>query len=242
MQQQTTQDRLRSINTPREGYAPLHIRRRWFDSDGEGEEETIETPPPDTTPANSGQQGGESTGLTQAQFDAMIDDRLKRDRDAQRKKWLADLGYESEDALKADVEAKRAADEANQTDLDKAQTELETLRKKVEQAEAEAAQARQAALEERRNTAILGALSDAEKPTSVLTLLIAEHSEEVTAVLTDDGSINAKAVTALAEKARKDYAGMFAPGNPGSPSNAGGKVRMPDNKALREEILRKQRY
>jgi len=230
----TTQDRRpRAVNVPQH-YAPLHIRRRWFDGDDDAGDPP--TPPPDTTPAKGGQDGG-STGLTQADVDRIIADRLKRDREAQRKQWLEGLGYDSEDALKADVQAKREADAASKTELEQAQAAVEAANKKVAEAEARAAQALETAKEERRNTAILNAVKDAEKPASVLTLLIAEHAEDVAALMTDDGSIDAKKVEALATVARKEYAGMFPSGSPGSPSNHGGKVPQPDQK-VKDEVRR----
>lgn len=194
------------------------------------------TPPPATAPeTNAGQS---PATFTQADVDRIVGERAKRASEAAINKLLADLGIEDTNKLKAELEAKRQRDIAEMSEGDKLKAELEALKAAKEAAESKALAAEAKQLETVRDTAIIGALTGADRPQSVLTLLKTEHADQVTAVLKDDGSIDDKALKELDTLARKEYANNFkAPGH-GSGSHAGGKV--PTDEKQRERLWRRQ--
>jgi hypothetical protein len=60
--------------------------------------------------------------------------------------------------------------------------------------------------------------------------------------MSEDGALNEKLVKALADKAEKEWPGMFKSGGPGSQSHSGGLTPRSDNKELVEQIKRGLRY
>jgi hypothetical protein len=58
-------------------------------------------------------------------------------------------------------------------------------------------------------------------------------------ILSEDGTVNDKAVVSLVETARKEYAGMFKASGPGTGSHNGGKP--PNTQIKRETVLGKPR-
>lgn len=217
----------KALRTCRAGAVNLRQRRAWYaDADSEGSAET------DTTQDKGGQSTG--AGLSQEDVNRLIGKTRKEARETGISEFLKELGFEKPDDLKALVTAAKARDDAEKSELEKAQQRIADLEKKAAEAEIKATKAAQQALEKERNTAILIALKDAhaEKPQSVLNLLLVEHASDVAAIMAEDGTLDNKKIGALADKAKKEYAGMFQSGNPGSPSPAGGKTPQPDTRSI----------
>ncbi|MCK9570681.1 DUF4355 domain-containing protein [Candidatus Pacearchaeota archaeon] len=86
-------------------------------------------PPAGTPPANNPVPGGqppaeplkepEKKTLTQAEIDAIVEDRLKRDREGREEKLGKELGMSLKDA-KVLIAARKAAEEKEKTELEKA--------------------------------------------------------------------------------------------------------------------------
>lgn len=81
--------------------------------------------------------GANSGTLTQDQVNQIVADRVKRAEEATVKKLLDGLGVQSADEIKSILEAKKAADEANKTELEKAASKATTAEAKLKQAEAD---------------------------------------------------------------------------------------------------------
>lgn len=208
---------------PRTAPAPrLHKRRAWYDSEPADAPPAEPAPTPDTSPGNS--EGTPGATFTQADLDRIVGERAKRAKEAALGDFLKELGFEKPDDLKALVTSAKEAEAAKLSELEKAQQRIAQLEADAEKARAEAQQALQARMEERRNSAILTALKGAEKPQSVLNLLHAEHADDVAKVMSEDGTLDSKAIDALVKKAQAEYAGLFKPGAPGSGSHAGSNL------------------
>ena len=179
---------------------------------------------PDTQPAQSGETNAADKQFTQADVDRIVGERAKRASEAAINKMLADLGIESADKLKAEIDAKRKRDEAELSEMDKLTQQLDALKADKEAAEQRAQQADAKRLEAIRDGAIMRAIGGAEHPSRVMLLLQAEHTEKVAAVLGEDGTVDEAALKTLGELARKEYASEFKPsGGPGSGSHNSGK-------------------
>lgn len=76
------------------------------------------TPPGGQPPAEPPKEPEKKT-LTQAEIDAIVEDRLKRDRDSREEKLAKELGMSLKDA-KALIAARKAAEAKEKTDLEKA--------------------------------------------------------------------------------------------------------------------------
>lgn len=222
---------MRLLRTARAGAIDLRQRRIWH----EGEGDTTTTT--ETGQDKTGQGQGNATAFTQADLDRIAGNARKQARESAIAEFLKELGYEKPDDLKTQIATLRQREDAEKSELDKAQQKIAALEKAAQEAKLAAEQAQRERLEERRNAAILTALKDADKPQSVLNLLLTEHASEVQALMAEDGTIDPKKVTGLAELAKKEYAGLFVKSStPGSQSNAGGRNPAPDPKALLSQI------
>lgn len=185
--------------------------------------------------------GGEDTGAIQL-TSAQLAQRLERAQQTALNKLFETLGVDNADEIKQVLEAEKQRQEAEMSALEKVQAELEKERQRAADAQAQLEKAEQQRKEDNRNAEIMAALKEAEKPRSVLNLLLAEHADKVSAVVADDGTLDSKAIAALVETARAEYEGMFKPSTPGSPSHAGGKTPSPDRKKVLEDISKRFRY
>lgn len=234
-----------TLRTARPYAVNLRQRRQWFDDNGESDGADTATPT-DTQPAENGAGGSGDNGatFTQADIDRIAGERAKRAEEATLKKLLAELEVEDTSSLKAMLKAQKEREEAEKTELEKAQAKIDAAEKKAAEAEARAQSVEQARLEDRRNSAVIAALKDkgAMYPEDVLLYAQNKHTEALTAIVGEDGSVDSKAIDKLVgeiEKARPDY---FKSGSPGSQSHAGGRTPRPDNKELVEQIKRGLRY
>ncbi len=199
------------------------------------------TPTPDAAPPTpAGQQSGDSTGktFTQEQVNALIGERLKRAEGSWTKSLLEGLGLDSLETLKARL-APPATGETPKPDQ-KASDDLQKLTERLKEAEGKASAAEQAlqAMQQadrikQRDGHITEALSKARStdPKRVLILLNAEQPQLLEKVLKEDGTADTAALEALVKAAQDAYKQLFTGGGPGSPSNAGGRVRNPDRDA-----------
>lgn len=211
-------------------------RRAWYEGD------PAPDPAPNPAPSPASGTGGSDMGktFTQDDLNRIVGERAARAKEAAIADLLKELGMDNADTLKAKVKAQADAEAAQLSELDKANKKAADLEAKLKEAQDSAAKATQERMEERRNTAILTALTagGSKKAQSVLNLLIAEHAADVQAAMGDDGTLDSKKVEALVTLAKKEYDGLFGTTNPGSQSHSGGKNPTPDSK-LKDEI-RKQ--
>lgn len=219
------------------GRVNLRHRRTWFakeDSDGS------ETAATDTQPVKKGSGSQDTTErtFTQADLDLYLGNARKQARDSALNELLKELDLEKLDDLKMTVTTAKAKADAEKSDLEKAQTEIERWKTEAETHKAELAQAQQERMEERRQSAILSALTEArvKKASDLLILINARYPDDVVAAMSEDGTLDEKAIKKLVEMARKEWADQFQSSSPGSPSNAGGKTPAPDKDSLLKTI------
>lgn len=235
--------RIRSLrHRHAEAAVDLRRRRAWFDEQPQQQptQSTSETPKPDTAP---GQQSGQQATFTQEQLDKIIGERVKRAEESSVKKLLEGLGVDSADTLTNLVQAEKKRIEGEKSELQKIQEKLAAAEKDAADAKARADKAEQERLIERRDQEIRSALGEAraKKPASVLTLMATDQPEMVKAVIKADGTVDKEALTKLTEAAKKAYPEFFTGSGPGSPSNSGGRVPEPDDKAARDANFRRAR-
>lgn len=201
----------------------------------EGETTPPATPP--EAPKNGGNNGdGEAPILTEDQ----LKKRLIRAQESTRKKVFEELGIEDVDAAKQLL----ATAKKRQDDELSAVQKADAARVQVERERDEAREQLKFEQEQRkaqqRDTALLAKLNalkvKPERAKSVLALLKSEHEDAVTALLEADEPDD-KAVTKLAEDARKAYPELFVLGI-GSPSNAGGRAVDPGDKERQARLER----
>lgn len=192
---------------------------------------------PSTTPDASPGQDKEETLFTQDDVNRLMRKTRKAERAAALKELAASQEFESvEEMVALAAEAKsRQADE--QTEAQKAQKALEAANAKLAAREQELDAERQARLLDKRNAALRDAAGEADTPEDVILWATAHAAELVDAILTDNGTIDEKAVTAVIEAAKKARPKWFQhTGTPGSPSVAGGRVPSPGKDRV-EKIL-----
>lgn len=73
-------------------------------------------------------KGGDETTVTisQEKLNSLINEKFKKGAEKSKSELLASIGVESEDELKSIIEAKKEADEASKTELQKLQEQLES--------------------------------------------------------------------------------------------------------------------
>lgn len=200
-----------------------------------GDETTIVQPTdgqtpdaPETTPGNESGQAGETATLTQSQVDAMLKKRLARAEETVMKKLLEDLGVDSLDTAKATLKAKREAEEAEKSELQKAQEQLKAEQNRIKALE-EAQEAREVEIRaERLDNAIRNEAKSegAHDPDEVLVLLKTQGTD---GLMDDDGKPKSAKIKKLVADHRESKAHLYKPKrtSPGSPSNADGQSGSP---------------
>ncbi len=209
------------------GSINLCQRRAWYEGDPAPAPDPNVTPPPATPPAPNG--GTPGATFTQADVDRIVGERATRAAETATAKLLKELGFEKVDDLKTTVTSARERADAEKTELQKLQERLDATEKKRTEAEDRAKSLEALRLTDARDSAIRAALKDADKPDDLLLLIHARMKDDVTNVMADDGALDAKAIDALAEKARKEWPSSFKSAAPGSQSHTDG--RTPEGKA-----------
>lgn len=192
-------------------------------SDNDTTERLVTT---ETAPETSGQDSTRT--FTQADLDRVAGERARRAAESAATKLLAQLGVEDVNTAAELLREYRQRQEADMTEAQKAKAEIDKVRKEADALKAALEAERAERLADRRDAALRAALTDADKPAAVLTLLKGTFAAEVDAVMTADGTLDDKAVAALAQKAAKEWPGLFRSNAPGSPSNSDGRMPKPD--------------
>ena len=216
---------------------PLLSRwRRWFDGDNADDTppENDDTPPPEPAPGKNG--GQEGTSFTQRELDSAASNARKDGEERGITKLLADVGLDNPDALKTLVTEYRQRTEADKSELEKAQDQLEVAQKESDGLKEQLAQAEGARRVDKRDSTLLTALKLAEHPQDVLDWLKNNKADDLAAVMSDDGAIDAKKVTSLVEAVKGERPKFFTSSSPGSPSMSGGKPPLPDKKKIMEHL------
>lgn len=203
-----------------------------------------QTPPsPDTEPGNN--TGSEQT-FTQADIDRIILDRLKRDREVQRKKLLEDLDVSSLNDAKTILQAERERQESELSEIEKLNKRIESLESEKVAAEQRAQEIESARVKDRQQSALRRALQDANAKDvdNLLILANAKHADDISGAFKTDDPTAADdgKMKALVKQIASDLPSFFGTAGAGSPSNAGGVSPLSAERAedeARQEINRK---
>lgn len=190
----------------------------------------LDSTPTQSTPATEAPVSTPST--TEADIQAKIDAvaaNVRKEASAKAiEKLFNDLGVKSADELKQVIAAKREADEANQTELQKLAKTAKDEADKRAALEAKLAEMEQKAIIGTRNAevtkALINAKVNATEAEDLIVLLQAKYGDVFNGVLDADGKVSEKGIKTLVEKAQTAYPKYFANTAPGSPSNYDGRV------------------
>lgn len=158
-----------------------------------------------------------------------LPDRIDTAKRAAVNDFLKDLGFDKADDLKALLTEAKSLKESQMSELQKAQAALDKANQKAAQAEQKAAELEAARVNDRIDTAIRAAATDAraQYPEDVITWA-RQSGKDLAALIDKDGKLDDKGVKALIDEAKKARPAWFGSGGPGSPSNAGGKAPQAD--------------
>ncbi len=177
------------------------------------------TATPDTSPETT-----EETSQTISMPTKAFNERLARAQRSAITDFLKEIGFEKPDQLKTALDAARKREQAEMSDAERLKAELETERQKSATALEAAQRAETRRIEAVRNSAIHAAAiaANAKVPDDVL---MWASSQDLSAMVDEDGKVDSKAIAKLIDTLKKERAHWFGnggSGTPGSPSNAGG--------------------
>lgn len=217
--------------------------RRWF-----AEEE--KDAKPETQPEKTADKGVPDTTVTMSQeaLDALIAERLRRDREsAQRKEadkltaLLQDLQIENPDALKAVVTDYRKRKEAEMSEAEKAQAALEQEQKRAAELQQKLNDMETQQRKAQRKAAVLDALrkANAQQPEDAYVIATTVLGISFDDAFAEDGTPDTKLIEQQVAKAKQDRPALFQPSAPGSPSNANGKPPVTNTQQVLETIMKR---
>lgn len=233
------QTQFNSIKTARKPIAfsiDLNKRRNWYAD--ETTDTTTETTK-DTTATKTDAKA--ETKFTQEDMDRVAGNRAKEAAAAAVKKLLKDLGVDPEDAkaldtVKGKLTAAEAAEKAAMTKEQLLQQERDAALKERDEMKSLADKERLERQIDRRDTTVKAALSDpklhCKSPDKVFKLLKADHQSELDALLKDDGTVDEAKLKTFVDLGKKENAEYFTGGNPGIPSNQGGRPAAAGNEVV----------
>ena len=189
------------------------------------------TPPNTATPPDNNGGNTDERLLTQADVDRLISERLKRDRDAQQSKLFESLGVTSVDDLKSMLDAKRKADEAQLSELEKIQAQLDSERKQREDALKQVEDMKAKQIADNRRASLLDAIrtSGGSNESQLYILVNASMQDEFTGIFDGDStSPDDGKLKAFIKTVQSKFPMYFGTAGAGSPSNQDG---VPANRA-----------
>lgn len=163
-------------------------------------------------------------GFTQADVDRIVSERLKRDREAQETKLKERYGVSDLSEVETLLSAKRKADEAAMSELEKAQAEIEKERQKAQKAIEDLNTLQAQMLANSRQNAFLQAVQDnGGKDGHKLFILVEKlYADDYAAVFGEDGKANETQMKRFIQKLQSEEPAYFGTPGAGSPSTANG--------------------
>jgi Skp family chaperone for outer membrane proteins len=195
-------------------------------------------PAPTPTLTSAATEGSPKREYTQAELDDLFRDRAKRAETSTLNRVLKLLGVNSEDelpTLKTTIDKAREIEQANMSAAEKAEKAATAALTRASELEQQLNAERLERRNDRIETELRAALTAAKanNPKTVLSYILVNHRDAMQSLLTDDGKIDEKAMTALVETVKKEDATLFTPPSsiPGSRSNADGR-HIPQNQQV----------
>lgn len=188
--------------------------------------------------------GGES--FTQEDVNRIAAERAKRAQATAEANFLAALGGENLESVKAALEKARKLEEAQLTETERLQKELEAVKAERQKAEQMLVDMRTEVRDRARANAVSNALRNAgaQDTDNLMILVAAKHADAMNSVFDGDESAepNASSLASFVKQIQSGLPSYFASAGAGSPSNAGGTPPTPLTEARKlalEEIQRK---
>jgi hypothetical protein len=183
---------------------------------------TPDNNPQPITPATP--QDTNTGGFTQADVDRIVGERLKRDREAQETKLKERYGVTDLSEVEKLLEAKRKADEAALSELEKAQAQIDAANRKAQDAEKRIQEMETRILNDaRRGVFETAVTSNGGTNAKRLYMLVqAEKGNEFTALFGDDATSDDSKLKAFIKQVQADFPEYFGTQGAGSPSASGG--------------------
>lgn len=190
------------------------------------------TPPPATPQGNP---GGQSTGQEEIiQFTpAQLKARLERDWQTENSRFLAEIGVDSREALKALLADAKARKDAEMSEVEKLQAQLQSEQAKAKKAQDDYEALRLQRIADSRDSLIKELAKDAGAVDVEDVLLnMQKDSDALAKMVNEDGTPNKKAIESAINAVKAAKAHLFSAQVPGVPSNKGGTPPKPDATAL----------
>lgn len=153
---------------------------------------------------------------------------------AAEKAFLDLLGVSSIDELKNVMEAKRKAEDAEKSELEKLQEELNRSKQEAAEAKQAAEKAESQRRLDNRNSQLRNLLLDAFEPQSALLLFLSKHEKDASALVDEAGQFDSKEAEKLIAVFKTGNAYLFKGQSKGSPSNAEGRLLSPATEVRKE--------
>lgn len=189
-------------------------------------DDPTQTPDPvnDKTETPPDKGGTDAPTFTQAELDKHIADRLKRDRDAQQTKFLESLGVTSLEEAKSALDAKRKADEAQLSELDKAQKAIEQANQARQAAEQRVTEMETRIRDDQRKQVFTRAIAEGggNNPEDLFILVTAKYGEDFQAVFKEDATPDEAKLKAFVKQVQSSFSNYFGSAGAGSPPTAHG--------------------
>ncbi len=205
--------------------------------------ETTVTPVPTENPQDKkGDKPGATveTTFTQADLDRVAGNTRKEARQAAINELLKELGLDNTEALKATVTDAQKRKQDEMTEAQKLQERIDKLTQERDNAAQRAQEVEAARIADKVNGKLeaLATKARVEHPEDVVKFLRDNHSDDVKALIGEDGKIDDKAAERLLEVVKKARPNWFAVSGLGSPSNRDGRPPQPSNAVVLKQKAR----
>lgn len=184
------------------------------------------------TPTPVQDQGKKAdTSVPQETVNRLVGEARQSGRDTATNTILENLGVDSMDSLKELVTSYKAQQEANMTELEKLQKQVDVQAAALQTKEERIQDLQADKLNTLRDAKLSQHLRDAHNEQSVLTLIKAQHTDDVNALVNDEGTFDDQKAKALVDAFRSANAYLFKSTAPSVPSNNDGRAPQPDKQA-----------
>lgn len=177
-------------------------------------------------PKSGGDKGSATpeAKFTQADIDRIAGDTRKSAKEKAIADFLKDLGLDNVEDVKARIVAAKAKEDADKSEAQKASDRADAADKKRQEVEQRLATYEAERLIGKRDDKITDAakVAGCTEPTDIIAWAERNEPTALKALMTDDGTVDDKAVAKLIEAARKARPAWFRPATPGSPTTRDG--------------------
>ncbi len=207
--------------------ATLRMRRKWYAEGDDADEGDDKDKDSENTDTSAGDTDGDEElsdkkkTYTAEELEAILKKRLKRDREANDKKLLTQLGADSIEDAKKKIADQKKKEDAEKTDLDRTKDALTKAEADKKAAEELVEKERAARLNDKVDSRIKDLTAGTEHPEDVVRHIRDHHAEALAESVDKNGKVVDEKLQKLIDLVKKARPGWFKPKGPGSPSNRG---------------------